>query len=68
MRDDASRSLIPSLPRDRTLAVTIGRWGGVYARGYCDCWRVCLGFVAVTYLHAEFTHVLKTWLDAGSPS
>ena len=61
-------SLLPATPHDRTLAITVGRWGGFYCRGNRSFWRVCCGFLAVTYLRTEFTHVVKAWLDAGSPS
>jgi hypothetical protein len=59
---------LPHTPHDRTIAVTVGQWGGFYRLGGKQMWRVCLGFVAITYVHAEFTHLLKAWLDAGKPS
>ena len=55
-------SLPKSPPHDRTIAVTVGRWGGFYHAGGDGCWRVCLGFVAVTYLRAEFANVIDGWL------
>lgn len=55
--------LPPSPPQDRTFAVTIGRWGGLYFYGGRECWRLCVGFVALTYLRAEFANVIEAWLD-----
>lgn len=59
----AASTLPPSPPQDRTLAVTVGKWGGFYKIGGGGCWRVCLGFVAVTYLRAEFANVMRAWFD-----
>lgn len=51
--------------RERTLAVTWGPWGGFYANGKRGLiWRVCLGFVAITYIPAEMTQILGGWLDS----
>ena len=40
---------------DRTLSVTMGRWGGFYARRQTAVpgWRLCLGFVAFTWSKGE---------------
>jgi len=54
---------LPPVPQDRTFAVTFGRWGGFYRKGKPGFWRVCLGFVAVTYFRAEFTQVVAAWID-----
>lgn len=54
---------LPQVPKDRTIAITVGRWGGFYKLGGAGCWRVCIGFVAITYLRAEFTQVMAAWLD-----
>ena len=54
---------LPPVPKDRTLALTVGQWGGVYKMGGAGCWRLCLGFVAITYFRAEFTQVMAAWLD-----
>lgn len=52
--------------RERTIAVTWGPWGGVWTYGKRGlCWRVCLGFVALTYVPAEMTQILEAWLDRG---
>jgi hypothetical protein len=59
--------LPPSPPQDRTLAFTAGQYGGFYFMGGRRCWRLCVGFVAVTYLRAEFTNVMEAWLDAAEP-
>ena len=50
---------------DRTLAVTVCSWGGVWFMGKRGLvWRLCLGFVAITYFPAEFTQVLDAWLES----
>ena len=57
---------LPPVPHDRTLALTIGQWGGFYKRGTKGFWRICFGFVAVTYFRAEFSQVVAAWLDKTS--
>lgn len=47
---------------ERTVAVTVGAWGGVWTHGHKTCWRVCLGFVAITYVRAEMTELIEAWL------
>lgn len=51
--------------RERTLAVTVGPWGGVWFTGKRGliC-RLCLGFVAITYVPAEMTQILDAWLKS----
>lgn len=49
---------------DRTFAFTFGPWGGVWFKGGEYCWRLSLGFLAVTYFNGEFAELLKAWLDA----
>lgn len=50
--------------RERTLAVTVGPWGGVWFTGKRGLlWRLCLGFVAITYVPAEMTQILERWID-----
>lgn len=51
------------LPTDRTLAVTWGRWGGFYRLGRRGLWRVCIGWIAVTYIRDEFAAVLRAYAD-----
>jgi hypothetical protein len=51
--------------QDRTIALTFGPWGGVWFTGKRGlCGRLCLGFVAITYFHGEFTQVLDAWLKS----
>lgn len=53
---------------ERTVALTFGRWGGVYATGNRKCWRVCLGPLALTVYRGEFTEAVRAWLDAEARS
>ncbi len=49
--------------RERTIAVTVGPWGGVWVTGKRGLiWRLCLGFVAITYVPAEMTQILDVWM------
>ena len=52
--------------QERTLAVTWGSYGGFYTKGRLGdtAWRICLGWLAITYLEAEFTEAMWAWLDA----
>ena len=59
-----SRSESRCRSRERTVAVTWGGWGGVWLIGERGLiWRLCLGFVAITYLPAEMNDVLRAWVD-----
>jgi len=51
------------LPTDWTVAVTVGKWGGFYARGHRKFWRVCLGWVAITFTRDEFLSMVRAYLD-----
>lgn len=43
-----------------TLMLTIGKWGGMYVyRGFA--WRVCLGWVALTFLPCDIDEILMKW-------
>lgn len=46
----------------RSAVVSFGPWGGLYASGTC-AYRVCLGFVAITWLPLDVDAVLA---DIGS--
>lgn len=60
----APRSL-STFRRERTVAITVGPWGGVWATGKRGLiWRLCLGFVAITYVPAEMTQILDAWLKS----
>lgn len=49
--------------RERTIAITWGPWGGIWKCGERGLiWRLCLGFVAITYVPAEMTQILDAWL------
>ena len=52
------------LPTDRTLAFTWGKWGGFYKVGGKG-WggRVCIGWLAITYVRDEFASLLRAYLD-----
>ncbi len=53
------------MTRERTVAITWGPWGGVWFTGKRKLvWRLCLGFVAITYVPAEMTQILDVWLKA----
>lgn len=40
------------------IIISIGKWGGVYAyRGFG--WRLCLGYIAITYLPYDGDTVLE---------
>lgn len=45
--------------RGGTLAVSWGEWGGFYLdRGWCT--RLCIGWVAITYLPVDFDDLVLT--------
>jgi hypothetical protein len=43
-----------------TLALSWGRWGGFYASGGYG-WRVCAGWIAVTYLPIEIDDMAEAY-------
>lgn len=45
-----------------TIAITIGRWGGVYFHHDRFIWRLCLGFVAVDLWPCEYDDRLAVLL------
>lgn len=53
--------------RAGTLALSWGPWGGFYARrGFC--WRVCLGWVAITFLPVEIDDLMEDYADMPLPA
>lgn len=51
-------------PRRGTLALSWGPWGGFYIyNGYC--WRLSLGWVALTYLPVEIDDLMAAMKDDG---
>jgi hypothetical protein len=43
-----------------TLAISFGPWGGFYRHwGYTK--RICLGWVAITYLPVDLDAVIEPW-------
>jgi hypothetical protein len=45
--------------RKGTLALSWGDWGGFYVSSS----RVCLGWVAITWLPIEIDELVRAWLD-----
>ena len=45
-----------------TLSVTVGKWGGFY---FCRewCWRLCLGWLALTWFPQDLDQFLAWALD-----
>ena len=41
-----------------TIAISVGRWGGIYTQPGRKSWRLCLGFVAFTVIFQD----LDYWL------
>jgi hypothetical protein len=58
-----------------TISISWGRYGGFYASFYRQTnlnggryWRLCGGWVALTYLPVDLDDVLRSALDAGEVS
>lgn len=52
-----------ALRTDRTFAVTVGKYGGFYVQGSRQFWRVCLGWVALTFLQDDFLAAVRAYAD-----
>ena len=48
-----------------SIILSIGRWGGVYVhyRGYT--WRICLGWLAITFVPEDIDVVLNRLIQRG---
>jgi hypothetical protein len=56
--------VVTQLPSSKgTVALSWGRWGGIYVnRGFCK--RICLGWLAVTYVPVELDDLMEAYADA----
>lgn len=52
------------MKREDTIAFTFGPWGGIWFKGNRYCARLCIGFVAVTYVRLEMTELIDVYLHS----
>jgi hypothetical protein len=47
--------------RQVTIIINVGKWGGIY----CTAGRLCLGWIAFTFLPFDIDPVLEVWSKRG---